>query len=149
MLPPYYSIILKLIILNAIWLYKNFGELSSFFSLQFFAYCNPNLLKVSSAEIVFSNFDFSYIYNICFSSLVISSSIYPKSSHKISILLRFFTANPYSTITSTTSSTVNLEKYSPISTVSNFSLTSSLVYFTSFKRFSISLKSSFFPKKSP
>ena len=108
------------------------------------------LLKISSTEIVFSNLDFSYIYNICFSSsLVISSSIYPKSSHKISILFRFFTANPYSTITSTTSSTVNLEKYSPISIVSNFSLTSSLVYFTSFKRFSISLKSSFFPKKSP
>ena len=121
-----------------------------FFLYNFLFYCNPNLLKISSTEIVFSNLDFSYIYNICFSSsLVISSSIYPKSSHKISILFRFFTANPYSTITSTTSSTVNLEKYSPISTVSNFSLTSSLVYFTSFKRFSISLKSSFFPKKSP
>ena len=121
-----------------------------FFLYNFLFYCNPNLLKISSTEIVFSNLDFSYIYNICFSSsLVISSSIYPKSSHKILILFRFFTANPYSTITSTTSSTVNLEKYSPISTVSNFSLTSSLVYFTSFKRFSTSLKSSFFPKKSP
>ena len=37
----------------------------------------------------------------------------------------------------------------PTLTVSNFSFTASLVYFVSFKRFSISLKSSFFPKKSP
>ena len=45
MLPPYYLIILKFIILNVLWLYKNFDKLSSFFSLHFFKKTIDNFWK--------------------------------------------------------------------------------------------------------